>query len=202
MSLQIFGASPDAFCRPWGAPDRPGGTVTSGLVERHLRSVPQRSTELTGQRFSAPTERRSPAPAGEVTRTIDCVRSATCRDGSCPAQGADTAGGADDAVAAGCPDGRAAVDVGGAVGDGVPVPDAPDQGVPVHGVSRSTAHGGRQYRPDPELDLADAGMSTVEYAVGTVVAAAFAAVLYKIVTGDSVVAGLTALVRSALDTAF
>lgn len=60
----------------------------------------------------------------------------------------------------------------------------------------------RSYRPDPRLDLADAGMSTVEYAVGTVVAAAFAAVLYKIVTGDSVVSGLTALVRSALDTAF
>ena len=46
----------------------------------------------------------------------------------------------------------------------------------------------------------DEGMSTVEYAVGTVVAAAFAAVLYKIVTGDSVVAGLTSLVNSALHT--
>lgn len=46
----------------------------------------------------------------------------------------------------------------------------------------------------------DAGMSTVEYAVGTVVAAAFAAVLYKIVTGDSVVSGLTNLVNSALHT--
>lgn len=47
----------------------------------------------------------------------------------------------------------------------------------------------------------DAGMSTVEYAVGTIVAAAFAAVLYKIVTGDSVVTGLTNLVNSALHTA-
>jgi hypothetical protein len=46
----------------------------------------------------------------------------------------------------------------------------------------------------------DEGMSTVEYAVGTVVAAAFAAVLYKIVTGDSVVAGLTSLVNSAMHT--
>ncbi len=45
---------------------------------------------------------------------------------------------------------------------------------------------------------ADDGMTTVEYAVGTVVAAAFAAVLYKIVTGDSIVAGLTSLVNSAL----
>ena len=46
----------------------------------------------------------------------------------------------------------------------------------------------------------DAGMTTVEYAVGTVVAAALAAVLYKIVTGDSVVSGLTHLVTSALST--
>lgn len=48
----------------------------------------------------------------------------------------------------------------------------------------------------------DAGMSTVEYAVGTVVAAAFAAVLYRIVTGDSIVSGLTNLVQSALNTGF
>ena len=50
--------------------------------------------------------------------------------------------------------------------------------------------------------LSDAGMSTVEYAVGTVVAAAFAAVLYKIVTGDSVIAGLTNLINTALSTSF
>lgn len=55
---------------------------------------------------------------------------------------------------------------------------------------------------DPTLESADAGMSTVEYAVGTVVAAAFAAVLYKIVTGDSVVTGLTNLINSALSTTF
>jgi hypothetical protein len=48
----------------------------------------------------------------------------------------------------------------------------------------------------------DEGMSTVEYAIGTVVAAAFAAVLYRIVTGDSVVAGLTDLINSALSTTF
>lgn len=52
----------------------------------------------------------------------------------------------------------------------------------------------------PEGNSADAGMSTVEYAVGTIVAAAFAAVLYKIVTGDSVVSGLTNLINSALHT--
>lgn len=45
---------------------------------------------------------------------------------------------------------------------------------------------------------ADAGMTTIEYAIGCVVAAALAAVLYKIVTGDSIVSGLTHLVQSAL----
>jgi len=55
---------------------------------------------------------------------------------------------------------------------------------------------------DSCAQMSDAGMSTVEYAVGTVVAAAFAAVLYKIVTGDSVVAGLTNLINSALSTTF
>lgn len=51
-------------------------------------------------------------------------------------------------------------------------------------------------------ELSDAGMSTVEYAIGTVVAAAFAAVLYQIVTGDSVVSGLTDLINRALSTSF
>jgi len=46
----------------------------------------------------------------------------------------------------------------------------------------------------------DAGMSTAEYAVGTVAACAFAAVLYKVVTGGSVVAALGDLVQSALTT--
>ncbi|QXG74805.1 DUF4244 domain-containing protein [Modestobacter sp. L9-4] len=44
------------------------------------------------------------------------------------------------------------------------------------------------------------GMSTAEYAVGTVAACAFAAVLYKVVTGGSVVAALGDLVESALST--
>ena len=49
-------------------------------------------------------------------------------------------------------------------------------------------------------ETAEAGMSTAEYAVGTVAACAFAAVLYRVVTGDSVVTGLTDLVDSALAT--
>ena len=44
----------------------------------------------------------------------------------------------------------------------------------------------------------DDGMSTVEYAIGTIAAAAFAAVLYTIVTGDSVVGALTGLIHRAL----
>lgn len=47
---------------------------------------------------------------------------------------------------------------------------------------------------------AEAGMSTAEYAVGTVATCAFAAVLYRVVTGDSIVTGLTDLVDSALAT--
>ena len=44
----------------------------------------------------------------------------------------------------------------------------------------------------------EAGMSTAEYAIGTIAAAAFAAVLYTVVTGDSVVTALTGLVEQAL----
>lgn len=44
----------------------------------------------------------------------------------------------------------------------------------------------------------DDGMSTVEYAIGTIAAAAFGAILYTVVTGESVVSALTALVQRAL----
>nr|WP_281258090.1 DUF4244 domain-containing protein [Actinoalloteichus hoggarensis] len=45
---------------------------------------------------------------------------------------------------------------------------------------------------------ADEGMSTVEYAVGTIAAAGIGALLYTIVTGDSIRSALTALIRHAL----
>jgi hypothetical protein len=48
------------------------------------------------------------------------------------------------------------------------------------------------------LLIDDSGMSTAEYAIGTIAAAAFAAVLYTVVTGDSVVSALTGLVERAL----
>jgi hypothetical protein len=44
----------------------------------------------------------------------------------------------------------------------------------------------------------DAGMSTAEYAVGTVAAVAFAVVLYKIVRSHAVSSALTSIVTSAL----
>jgi hypothetical protein len=46
----------------------------------------------------------------------------------------------------------------------------------------------------------EAGMSTAEYAVGTVAACAFAAVLYRVVTGGSIVTALGHLVQRALET--
>jgi hypothetical protein len=44
----------------------------------------------------------------------------------------------------------------------------------------------------------EAGMATAEYAVGTVAAAAFAVVLYKIVTGGQVSSLVTSIVKRAL----
>ncbi|KAA0024449.1 DUF4244 domain-containing protein [Antrihabitans cavernicola] len=46
----------------------------------------------------------------------------------------------------------------------------------------------------------DDGMSTAEYAVGTIAAAAFGAVLYTVVTGDSIVGALTKIIDKALNT--
>lgn len=37
------------------------------------------------------------------------------------------------------------------------------------------------------LAVDESGMSTVEYAIGTIAAAAFGAILYTVVTGDSIV---------------
>ncbi|TNC21063.1 DUF4244 domain-containing protein [Amycolatopsis alkalitolerans] len=53
----------------------------------------------------------------------------------------------------------------------------------------------RRRRP---LLIGDDGMSTAEYALGTVAACALAAVLYSIVTGDSVTSALTSLIENAL----
>jgi len=56
--------------------------------------------------------------------------------------------------------------------------------------------------PQPRMLPNDAGMSTVEYAIGTIVAAVFATVLYAVVTGDPVLAGLTGIIQDALSVDF
>ena len=50
------------------------------------------------------------------------------------------------------------------------------------------------------LAVDESGMSTVEYAIGTIAAAAFAAILYTVVTGDSIVTALTNIIARALTT--
>ncbi|MET7365349.1 DUF4244 domain-containing protein [Streptomyces sp. NPDC005566] len=48
----------------------------------------------------------------------------------------------------------------------------------------------------------DRGMTTSEYAVGTIAACAFAAVLYKVVTSGPVLAAMQSLIKDALDAKF
>jgi hypothetical protein len=50
------------------------------------------------------------------------------------------------------------------------------------------------------LVVEDDGMSTVEYAIGTLAAAAFGAILYTVITGDSIVSALTNIINRALNT--
>ena len=78
--------------------------------------------------------------------------------------------------------------------DGEELPDA--GGAP----TEECAPGGLRGRWARLQAAGEAGMSTAEYAVGTVAACAFAAVLYRVVTGGSVVDALGALVADALAT--
>lgn len=50
------------------------------------------------------------------------------------------------------------------------------------------------------LMIDETGMSTVEYAIGTIAAAAFGAILYSVITGDSIVGALTNIINRALNT--
>ncbi|MFG3409682.1 DUF4244 domain-containing protein [Streptomyces sp. NPDC048142] len=52
------------------------------------------------------------------------------------------------------------------------------------------------------LGRSDRGMTTSEYAVGTIAACAFAAVLYKVVNSGPVLSALQSLVEDALDAKF
>ena len=50
------------------------------------------------------------------------------------------------------------------------------------------------------LVVDETGMSTVEYAIGTIAAAEFGAILYSVITGDSIVGALTNIINRALNT--
>lgn len=53
---------------------------------------------------------------------------------------------------------------------------------------------------DDGAGVDESGMSTVEYAIGTIAAAAFGAILYTVVTGDSIVSALNRIIGRALST--
>ncbi|WP_443055075.1 DUF4244 domain-containing protein [Streptomyces sp. NBC_00691] len=61
---------------------------------------------------------------------------------------------------------------------------------------------GEWWRTRREAADRDAGMTTSEYAVGTIAAAGFAAVLYKIVTSETVSGALESMIGKALDAPF
>ncbi|WP_098007681.1 DUF4244 domain-containing protein [Streptomyces sp. sk226] len=71
----------------------------------------------------------------------------------------------------------------------------PSEGTPGRSEKWSTWWAGRLRRPDR-------GMTTSEYAVGTIAACAFAAVLYKVVNSGPVLSALQSLVEDALDAKF
>nr|WP_051951956.1 DUF4244 domain-containing protein [Actinacidiphila yeochonensis] len=74
---------------------------------------------------------------------------------------------------------------------------APEPGVGRGRAARWIARRARRCR-----EAAEAGMSTAEYAVGTIAACGFAAVLYKIVTSGPVRAALTSVIEKALNAPF
>ncbi|RRO86634.1 hypothetical protein CXF48_06080 [Corynebacterium bovis] len=72
-----------------------------------------------------------------------------------------------------------------------PDPDVPDSAAtPV----------GRLRRAVTTVACDDGGMSTIEYALGMVAAAALGTLLYTVVTSDAVETALTEIIQNALDT--
>ncbi|MFI9269625.1 DUF4244 domain-containing protein [Kitasatospora sp. NPDC052896] len=85
---------------------------------------------------------------------------------------------------------------------GVPLAGWERQRLPRHRPAREVVRRGMRRLPRwvrRRLSVApDAGMSTAEYAIGTVAACGFAALLYKVLTGGTVSDALTELVNRAL----
>ena len=80
-------------------------------------------------------------------------------------------------------------------------PTADSSGTPDHGLAGRVPPRRRWWQLRPSAASED-GMTTAEYAVGTVAACGFAGILYKTVTSD-VVAGLVAeIIRRALTLSF
>ena len=59
-----------------------------------------------------------------------------------------------------------------------------------------------QGRSSAVLSEPEAGMSTAEYAIGTIAACAFAALLYKVITSSQILGLLSGLVSRALHVPF
>lgn len=68
----------------------------------------------------------------------------------------------------------------------------------IHAVRRTQEHLIRQWQR--AATQAEAGMSTAEYAVGTIAAVAFAAVLIAVVKSDTVRSALEGIISAALAT--
>ena len=66
--------------------------------------------------------------------------------------------------------------------------------------SRWTRRWGEVQTLTGRLIADEEGMSTVEYAIGTVAAAAFGALLYTVVSGDNILSALTGIISRALTT--
>ncbi|MFE7776547.1 DUF4244 domain-containing protein [Streptomyces sp. NPDC057445] len=69
-------------------------------------------------------------------------------------------------------------------------------------VGRALAGAATRVRPAGARARTDAGMTTSEYAMGTIAACAFAAVLYKVVTSGTVSKALESVIGKALDAQF
>ncbi|NDK88871.1 DUF4244 domain-containing protein [Gordonia desulfuricans] len=67
---------------------------------------------------------------------------------------------------------------------------------------RRTYRSARTWLDEQALRLLtdESGMSTAEYAIGTIAAAAFGAILYTVVTGGDIVSALTGIIDKALNT--